>query len=97
MVTGEISLRSIPRKVKPVSVSTQQIQTVLRTYNKQLKLSGFNRRDTHTPPQSEGDKVTISQAGKSQHISKQAASPRAEKLTDRNLLSSANSDSSQGN
>jgi hypothetical protein len=79
-----------------VSVSTQQIQTVLRTYNKQLKLSGFNRRDKHTPPQSESDKVTISQAGKNQNISKQGASPRADKLTNSNLLSSAKDESSQG-
>ena len=79
-----------------MSVSTQQIQTVLRTYNKQLKLSGFNRRDKHTPPQSESDKVTISQAGKNQNISKQDAYPRVDTHTNRNPLSSAKDESSQG-
>lgn len=78
-----------------MSVSTQQIQTVLRTYNKQLKLSGFNSRDKQTPPQPEGDKVTISQAGKNQHTAKQAAYPQAEELTAPNQLSSAKDENIQ--
>ena len=78
----------IPRKVDTVSISTQQIHTVLRTYNKQLKLSGFNARRNNTPPQSKRDKVTISSEGKQQQIHKQEADQAVEKLTS-NLMVSA--------
>ena len=64
-----------------MSISTQQIHTVLRTYNKQLKLSGFKARKNVTPPQSKRDKVTISNEGKQQQIHKQEALQIKEKLT----------------
>jgi hypothetical protein len=64
-----------------VSISTQQIHTVLRTYNKQLKLSGFRARKNDTPPQSKRDQVTISNEGKQQQIHKQEALQIGEKLT----------------
>jgi hypothetical protein len=76
----------IPRKVCKVTISTQQIHTVLRTYNKQLKLSGFNNRRSITPPQSRSDKVTISNEGKKQHIHEQAANPSVEKLRETGRL-----------
>jgi len=77
----------IPRKVCKVTISTQQIHTVLRTYNKQLKLSGFNNRRSTTPPQSKRDKVTISNEGKKQHISDQTTNPLVKKLTDTGMVS----------
>ena len=64
-----------------MSISTQQIHTVLRTYNKQLKLSGFNARRNNTPPQSKRDKVTISNEGKQQQVYKQEADQAVRKLT----------------
>ena len=64
-----------------MSISTQQINTVLRTYNKQLKLSGFKARRHDTPPQSKRDKVTISSEGKRQQIHKQEARQIVDKLT----------------
>jgi len=70
-----------------VSISTQQIHTVLRTYNKQLKLSGFNARKNSTPPQSKRDKVTISSEGKQQQIHKQEAHQVIEKLTSKTIFS----------
>jgi hypothetical protein len=72
-----------------VTISTQQIHTVLRTYNKQLKLSGFNNRRSTTPPQSKSDKVTISNEGKKQHIHEQVANPFVKKLTDTGMVSKA--------
>ena len=64
-----------------MSISTQQIHTVLRTYNKQLKLSGFRARKNDTPPQSKRDKVTISNEGKQQQVHKQEALRLGDKLT----------------
>ena len=64
-----------------MTISTQQIHTVLRTYNKQLKLSGGNRYRKDTPPQSMKDEVEISMEGKRQQIYKQTANHIVEKLT----------------
>ena len=64
-----------------MSISTQQIHTVLRTYNKQLKLYGFKARKNDTPPQSKRDKVTISNEGKQQQVYKQEADQAVSKLT----------------
>ena len=77
----------IPRKVSTVSISTQQIHTVLRTYNKQLKLSGFNARRNNTPPQSKRDRVTISNEGKQQQIHKQEGPQVVEKFTTTSVMS----------
>lgn len=77
----------IPRKVCKVTISTQQIHTVLRTYNKQLKLSGFNHRKGITPPQSKRDKVTISNEGMKQHVFKQAPNSLVEMLRDTGMIS----------
>jgi hypothetical protein len=85
----------IPRKVCKVTISTQQIHTVLRTYNKQLKLSGFNNRRNTTPPQSKRDKVTISNEGKKQHVYKQATTPLVEKLTSTGMVSKAPNEGKQ--
>jgi hypothetical protein len=74
-----------------VSISTQQIHTVLRTYNKQLKLSGFRARKNDTPPQSKGDKVTISNEGKQQQIYKQEARQIVEKLKSNPMMSTLQS------
>lgn len=64
-----------------MTISTQQINTVLRTYNKQLKLSGLNKSKKITPTQSKKDEVTISIEGKRQHVYQQAANHIVEKLT----------------
>jgi hypothetical protein len=45
-----------------MSITTQQIQTVLRTYNKQLKLSGLNRKEEERPQRCPGNKVARWQA-----------------------------------
>jgi hypothetical protein len=45
-----------------------------------LKLSGFNARRNSTPPQSKGDKVTISNEGKQQQVHKQETHQVIEKL-----------------
>jgi len=74
-----------------VSISTQQIHTVLRTYNKQLKLSGFRARKNDTPPQSKRDKVTISNEGKQQQIHKQEALQIGKKLTGNHKMSTLQS------
>jgi hypothetical protein len=71
----------MPRKVYKMTISTQQINTVLRTYNKQLKLAGLNRNKQQTSPQSRKDEVTISLEGKKQQIYRQTASHIVEKLT----------------
>jgi hypothetical protein len=75
-----------------VSISTQQIHTVLRTYNKQLRLSGFSARKNNTPPQSKRDKVTISSEGKQQQIHKQETHQVIEKLTNKNMFSALQSE-----
>jgi len=75
-----------------VSISTHQIHTVLRTYNKQLKLSGFNAKRNNTPPQSKKDRVTISSKGKQQQIHKQEAFQAIEKLTSRQISSAQKSE-----
>lgn len=64
-----------------MTISTQQIHTVLRTYNKQLKLSGVNRYNKGTLPQSMKDEVEISMEGKRQQIYKQTANHILQKLT----------------
>ena len=74
-----------------MSISTQQIHTVLRTYNKQLKLSGFKARKNDTPPQSKRDKVTISNEGKQQQIHKHEARQIVEKLTSNHKFSTLQS------
>jgi hypothetical protein len=80
-----------------VSISTQQIHTVLRTYNKQLKLSGFNARKNSTPPQSKSDKVTISNEGKQQQVHKQDAQQTIEKLTNNHMFSTLQSEGKKKN
>jgi len=72
-----------------MTISTQQIQTVLRTYNKQLKLSGFSAHKKSTPPQSKRDEVTISAAGKRKQVYQQTAEHIAEKLTHHEKVPSA--------
>ena len=64
-----------------VTISTQQIQTVLRTYNKQLKVAGFNKSKRDEVPQSRKDEVKISIEGKRQQIYQQAANHVVEKIT----------------
>lgn len=64
-----------------MSISTQHINTVLRTYNKQLKLAGLNNSKKRTLTQSKKDEVTISVEGKRQQIYQQTAKHVAEKLT----------------
>jgi len=59
------------RKVGTMSISTQQIQTVLRTYNKQLRLSDLNRRDKNTHHQRLKEQIDLQQADRKQHHSKQ--------------------------
>ena len=64
-----------------VTISTQQIQTVLRTYNKQLKIAGLNKSKRAEVPQSRKDEVKISIEGKRQQIYQQAANHVVEKIT----------------
>jgi hypothetical protein len=64
-----------------MTISTQQINTVLRTYNKQLKLAGLNKGKKGTPPQSKKDEVTISIEGKRQQIYQRTANHIVDKLT----------------
>jgi len=64
-----------------VTISTQQINTVLRTYNKQLKLAGLNKSKKSTPTQSKKDEVKISIEGKRKQIYQQTANHIVEKLT----------------
>ena len=60
-----------------MSITTQQIHTVLRTYNKQLKLSGLNRKEEESPQRSPGNKVARWQADtKTQRRQKNAVSNR---------------------
>ncbi len=54
-----------------MSVSTQQIQTVLRTYNKQLRLSGLNRNDKNAPHRFPEDTTARGPAHRKRHLSKQ--------------------------
>ena len=54
-----------------MSVSTQQIQTVLRTYNKQLILSGLNRKDKNAPHRCLEDTAARGPADRKRHLSKQ--------------------------
>ncbi|MCK5256641.1 MAG: hypothetical protein KAQ81_11495 [Deltaproteobacteria bacterium] len=64
-----------------MTISTQQINTVLRTLNKQLKLAGFNRIKKNTPPQSKKDEFTLSLEGKRPQIYQRTANHIVEKLT----------------
>jgi len=70
-----------------MTISTQQIKTVLRTYNKQLKLAGLNKTKKHKLPQSKKDEVTISVEAKRQRIYQQAANHIVEKLTNNDTAS----------
>jgi len=72
-----------------VTISTQQIQTVLRTYNKQLKIAGLNKSKRVEVPQSRKDEVTISTEGKRQQIYQQAADHIMEKITNKGTASPA--------
>jgi hypothetical protein len=58
-------------KESTMSVSAQQIQTVLRTYKKQLKLSGFNRKKTSTSHQCLKDERCPLHVDRMRHLSKQ--------------------------
>lgn len=71
-----------------MTISTQQINSVLRTYNKQLKFTALNRNKKNILPQSKNDDVTISAKGKRQQIYQQAISNVVNKLTKNGLLSS---------
>jgi hypothetical protein len=64
-----------------MTVSTQQIQTVLRTYNKQLKLAGLHRANRCDLPQARKDEVTLSAEGTRQQISQQSASRIVDRIT----------------
>jgi hypothetical protein len=64
-----------------MTISTQQIQTVLRTYNKQLKLVGLSRTKKCDLPQSKKDEVDISAEGKRQQIYQQAPLRIADRIT----------------
>ena len=64
-----------------MTIATQQINTVLRTLNKQLKLAGFNRIKKDTPPQSKKDELTLSLEGKRTQIYQRTANHIVEKLT----------------
>jgi hypothetical protein len=64
-----------------MALSTQQIQTVVRTYNKQLRLAGFNRTKRCDPPPTRKDEVTISAEGKRQQIDQRSTNPLVEKTT----------------
>jgi len=64
-----------------MTIATQQINTVLRTLNKQLKLAGFNRIKKDTPPQSKTDEITLSLEGKRTQIYQRTANHIVEKLT----------------
>ena len=54
-----------------MSVSTQQIQTVLRTYNKQLRLSGLDRKDINKPQRYSDDRAARCSVGRKWRRSKQ--------------------------
>jgi hypothetical protein len=53
------------------NISTQQIQAVVRTYNKQLRLSGINKSDKKLPNPRVKNRVDRGQADSKQHHSKQ--------------------------
>ncbi len=72
-----------------MTISTQQIQTVLRTYNKQLKIAGLNKSKRDEVPQSRKDEVKISIEGKRQQIYQQAANHVVEKITKNGTASPA--------
>jgi len=61
----------MPGGERAMSVSTQQIQTVLRTYNKQLRLSGLNRKDKNVPHRCLEDTAARGPAHRKRHLSKQ--------------------------
>ena len=69
-----------------MTISAQQIHIVLRTYNKQLKLSGCNINRKSTPPQANKDEVKISMEGKKYQIYQQTANHIVEKLTKRSTI-----------
>ena len=70
-----------------MTISTQQINSVLRTYNKQLKFTALNRNKKNILPQSKNDDVTISAEGKRQQIYQQAVSNVVNELTKKDQLS----------
>ena len=78
-----------------MTISTQQIQTVLRTYNKQLKIAGLNKSKRDEVPQSKKDEVTISIEGKRQQIYQQAANHIVEKITNNSTAAQANGEKKQ--
>ena len=78
-----------------MTISTQQIHTVLRTYNKQLKIAGLNKSKRAEVPQSRKDEVTISIEGKRQQIYQQAANHIVEKITNNGTASPANVEKKQ--
>ena len=78
-----------------MTISTQQIQTVLRTYNKQLKIAGLNKSKRAEVPQSRRDEVKISIEGKRQQIYQQAANHVVEKITNNGTASPANVEKKQ--
>ena len=78
-----------------MTISTQQIQTVLRTYNKQLKIAGLNKNKSAEVPQSRKDEVKISVEGKRQQIYQQAANHVVEKITKNGTASPENIEKKQ--
>ncbi len=78
-----------------MTISTQQIHTVLRTYNKQLKIAGLNKSKRAEVPQSRRDEVKISVEGKRQQIYQQAANHVVEKITKNGMASPANVEKEQ--
>jgi hypothetical protein len=51
-----------------MSISTQQIQAVVRTYNKQLRLSGINRTDKNPQHQCAKARVDLRPAENQHHL-----------------------------
>ncbi len=66
-----------------MTISTHQVHTVLRTYNRQLKLGELIHKKSRVVPQSTKDEVTISIEGKKQQMYKQFATQVVEKVAEK--------------
>ena len=71
-----------------MTISIQHIHSLLRTYNKQLKLASLNRNKKNTLPQSNKHNATISAEAKRKQIYQQAASNIMNKLITNGTLTS---------
>ena len=64
-----------------MSISTYQIQNILRVYSRQQRLGGLNTRNETAPVKTpRDDEVSISSEGKKQQIFKQVASQVLEQV-----------------